>query len=148
MIGWILLLYFTNQPDSSPLQFGHYCLYAGGITWTLISFSRSPGYVHKFGALFNQGFRCFVVVTLVMVIFTGVYFKMHPEFATQSAASYREYLVKEDKNKTPAEVDAAVAEHKDRFNTVYVSASVMGYLITGAIFTVAGAALLLMRRRN
>jgi hypothetical protein len=148
MISAALMMYYTNQPAGSPLQYLTYILYAGGIMWTLLEYSRSPAYKGKFGELFGQGFRCFIVVTLAMVIFTAVFTIMHPEMAEESAGLFREDLVKRG-DRLPKQIDQEVKTYKDQFVTRLVSIMVFGYLIMGAIFTVAASAgvLLLTRRK-
>jgi hypothetical protein len=124
-----------------------YILYAGGILWTLIEFSRSAQFTGKFQELFGQGFRCFIIVTLIMVVYTGVFSMTHPDMAQEYSVRYKEELIKQ-KNKTPAEIDKDVQTIKKQFTTRLVSTSIFGYLISGAIFTAAGAGLILLRRNK
>lgn len=148
MLVFALVMYFTKQTAASNLHYINYALYAGGILWALFDYARSEGYTGKFGDIFAQGFRCFVVVTLIMVTFTGIFSKMHPEFAEESAVYYKEDLLKREKNRTPAEIDEKVALYKKQFTTGLVSTAIFGYLIMGTVFTAAGAAILLIRRRQ
>ncbi len=147
MLGLALGLSFTKQSADSGWSYLIYGIYAAGILWTLFDYSKSPDYKGTFGSLFSQGFRCFVVVTLIMVIFTGIYAKMHPEYAEQSAVFYKEELVKRSKDKTPAEIDKEVEGYKKSFTTSLISTSIFGYLVIGVFFTAAGAGLLLIRRK-
>jgi Protein of unknown function (DUF4199) len=146
MVAISLWLYQSKTAADSALGYLIYTLYAAGIAWTLIGYARSAGYTGKFGDIFGQGFRCFVVVTLIMVVYTVVFTKMHPEMAEESAKMHKEALVKE-KNKTPDEIEKLVAEGKSGFTTSYVSITIFSTLIVGAIFTGAGAGLLIMRRK-
>lgn len=141
-----LALYFTRQTAGSSFQYFIYAAYAGGILWTLFTYSKTPSYGGKFGELFNQGFRCFIIVTLVMVAFTGIFSKLHPEMAEESASYYKEELIKK-KNKQMPEIEKEVEQYKNQFTTALVSTAIFGYLITGAFFTAAGAGLILMRRK-
>ncbi|MBI5857102.1 MAG: DUF4199 domain-containing protein [Sphingobacteriales bacterium] len=148
MIGVGLGLYYSNQPSDSIFQYLMYGIYAAGILWTLIAYRRSAACTGKFGDLFNQGFRCFIVVMIIMVTFTFVFSKMHPEFAEESAKAYKEALLKEKtKDKTPAEIDDEVSSYKNRYTTVLVYGAIFGYLIIGAGVTAAASAVL-MRRKN
>ena len=142
MVILTLGLFYSKQPANTPLQFLAYPIYAGGIMWTLISYSRSADFTGKFSGLFGQGFRCFIMVTLIMVVFTGVFSMMHPEFAVEAATYYRESLLK-DHNKTPAEIEELV---KKQYTTGVVSITIFRYLIIGALFTAAGSGILMKRK--
>lgn len=147
MIGVALFVYYNNLPAESPLQYLIYILYIGGIVWTLTVYRLSATFTGKFVDLFSHGFRCFIVVMLMMVTFTFIFNKMHPEFAEESAKSYREALLSDTtKSKTPVEIDDEVSKYKGRYNTVLIYGSIFGYLIIGAGAT-AVVSLLLTRRK-
>ena len=80
MIGITLGIFYSGQSAASPLQYLVHIVYAAGIAWTIYEYSRSAENTNKFGAFFLQGFKCFIVITLLMVIFTIVFNKLHPEF--------------------------------------------------------------------
>jgi len=146
MVLTSLLLIYTKQPGDSGLSYIGFALYAGGIAWTLLAYYHSAAYTPKFGAIFGQGFRCFIIITLVTVIFTGIYSSTHPEIAEEAARHYKEDLIKEG-NKTPAEIQTMVDNAKKQFVTGNISLAIFGSLIMGTIFTAAGAGLLLIRRK-
>jgi len=146
MVILSLAFYYSQIPVESNLHYTIYILYALGIAWALIGYSSSVSYTGKFGDIFGQGFRCFIVVTLIMVAFTAIFSMQHPEFAEKAAGFYKEDLIKE-RNKTPAEIEKLVADAKKQYTTSLVSLTIFGYLITGAIITAAGSAFLLMRRK-
>lgn len=145
MTAVTLGVYYSNQPPGSPIQYVIYLIYGLGIIWTLLAFRRSSSFTGKFGDLFSQGFRCFIVVTLVMVVFTFAFNKMHPEFAEESAQAYKEIQVKQ-KDKFPADIDNEVASYKKSYNTVIIYGAIFGYLIIGAGLTAAASALLMRRK--
>jgi hypothetical protein len=148
MLCLAIALYYTNQPGDSPYQYIAYFIYAAGIVWTLLDYRKSPAFTGKFGDLFGQGFRCFIVITLIMVVFTGIFSKMHPEFAEQAANSYKEQMIKEkQKDKTLPEIESEAEMLKKHFTTSLVFASVFGYLIIGAVVTVGASALLIPRKQ-
>src|SRR5262245_16725048 len=147
ILGLTLLIYYTNQPPDTKLNYLIYILYAGGIVWTLIEYRLYINGSAKFGELFGQGFRCFIVITLIMVVFTGLFSATHPQFAEQDAKLYREYLDKEVKDKTPAEKDEMVAAEKKQYTTKLIYSAIFGYLILGSIITAAGSVLIVLRRK-
>ena len=141
MIGFAFLLYYLKTPGDSPLQYIAYAIYAGGILWTLLDFRKSTEFTGKFGQLFGQGFRCFIVVTLIMVVFTATFLKLTEE----GSQHYREYLLKNEKSKMPDQIEADVKQYRSQFNTQMTFSSIYGNLIVGAIIT-AGLSALFMRR--
>ncbi|RYY52692.1 MAG: DUF4199 domain-containing protein [Chitinophagaceae bacterium] len=146
MVLTTMLLVAYNVPDTSRLHYIVYGLYAGGIIWTLISFSRTPAFTGKFSELFGQGFRCFVVVTLLMVGYIGIYSFAHPEIAEERAPAYRQYLKENKKDMTPAEIDQEVENAKKSYVVSAMYPAVFSTLILGTIFTLAGSALVLMKK--
>jgi hypothetical protein len=143
MMSTELLVFYKIMP--AGLHFLVYIIFAAGITWTLISYSRSPSFTGAFADLFGQGFRCFIVATLIMVAFTAIFIRLHPEFAVEAAEYGREELIKKG-DKTPAEIDTLVGEAKKRFATGEIYLTVFGYLMLGAIITAAGSAFLMRRK--
>lgn len=143
-----LAFYYSKVPSNSPLQYVLYIVYAGGIAWTLISYYKSEKFTGKFGESFGQGFRCFIIITLVMTVFAGFFSYTHPEFAEQDAKMFKEYIDKEQKDKTPAEKEEMVVNYKKYYTTRVIQGSIFGYLIPGIIFTLAGAGLLLLKNKN
>ena len=145
MVITSLTLYYSNLPVGSKLHYIVYLLFATGIAWTLISYSRSASFTGKFADLFGQGFRCFIVIILIMVAFTAIFSMLHPEFAEESANYYREGLIKEG-NKTSEQIDKLVADAKKQYTTGIVYFTIFGYLIIGTVITAAGSALLMRRK--
>lgn len=148
MVGIFLSLYYTNQPANSPYQYLLDLVYAGGIAWTLLHYARSQGYIASFKAIFSQGFRCFMVVTTIMVIFTWIFYANHPEISKEAGTHYREYLKDHEKDKTVVEKEQLAVAYEKQFTNLNVYSAVFGFLLRGIIFTAGGAALLLTRRRN
>ncbi|MCY7311690.1 MAG: DUF4199 domain-containing protein [Chitinophagaceae bacterium] len=146
MIAIALITYYSGLPANSPFQYLIYAVYALGITWTVVAYRNAESFTGKFGGLFNQGFKCFIVVTLLMVAFTGIFSKMHPEFAEESAKLYKEELVLNAKDKTPSDIEEDVARYKKGYTLALIYGSIFGYLIIGAAVT-AVTSLLLTRRK-
>jgi hypothetical protein len=146
MIAIALITYYSGLPANAPFQYMIYAVYAIGIIWTLIAYRNSTHFTDKFGAKFNQGFRCFIIVTLLMVTFTGIFSKIHPEFAEESAKLYKKEMVLNAKDKTPAAIEEDVARYKKGYTLALVYGSIFGYLIIGAFVTTLGS-LIITRRK-
>src|SRR5690242_13747296 len=121
MIIFSLSMYYFKLDRYRGIENFMYVLYAAGIAWTLIEHSKMGQFTGKFQELFGAGFRCFIVVTLLMIAYTAIFSITHPEMADERAVLYKEYLVKEEKSKTPAEIAVAVATYKKQYTTRLVS---------------------------
>jgi hypothetical protein len=131
MIAIFLLIYSQGKDADPRLQYAVYLAYGLGILWAIVAYRRSEKFTGKFGDNYNQGFRCFIVVTLMMDLFYGVFNYFHPEFAEESALAYKEQMLKE-KQKLPNEIDSEVATYKKQYTLKLVSGAIFGYLIIGA----------------
>lgn len=149
MAALTLGLYYADAPALPVFQILLYVIYAAGIAWTLLSYYRSTAYTGKFGDLFSQGFRCFIIVVLIMTAFTGIFSAVHPEFAEAESQRYKEYLLDtKKKDKTPAEINEMTVAYKKHYTTSLIYTSIFRYLIVGAFFTAVGAGLSLTRRKE
>ena len=148
MIGVILGIYYSGKDADPKLQYLVYALYALGIAWTLLVFRQSASFTGKFGTSFGQGFKCFIVVTLLMALFYGIFNYMHPEFVEESSKNFREQMEQlvVKKEKLPTEVETEVATFKKQYILKLVSGAIFGYLIIGAGVTAVVSALLTRRK--
>ena len=146
MLGIEVAVYYSKMADPSVLQYLQFAIYAAGIIWCLIRYSRSSRYTGQFSELFGQGFRCFIIVTLIMVAFRGIFSLTHPEMAEEQSKYYREQL-KAETSKTPAEKEAMIQSAKDHFATGNMYLAVFGYMIMGTVFTLAGATFIVIRKK-
>ena len=146
MILVTLAIFSSKVSPGSPLQFLPIIIYAIGMVWNMITYRRTPAFNYKFGNAFGQGFRFFIVVTLMMVLFTTIFLKTQPQFKEEGARLYREHLIK-DRNKTPQEIETEVSNYKEHYNTGFISASIFRYLIIGA-FVTAGISAVITQRKN
>ncbi len=145
MVSYALFLDAKKETADLRLQYFIYLLYAGGIVWTLVQARQNSSAGVNFMGLFGQGFRCFMIVTLIMVAFTFIFIKTHPEFAIQEAAYQKEQLIRKNEN-TPAEIEDLVAKAKKLYAVRYISASIFGYLIAGAAITAAASVFFIRRK--
>ncbi len=144
----VSLATFYGLPPNSPLHYSVYGVYALGIVWTLMSYRNSPSFTGRFGESFGMGFRCFIVATLIMVVYTFVFNKMHPEFAEDAARLYKEQqLAIKNNSKTPDEIVADAARYKNGYAMAVVYGSIFGYLIIGAAVTAAVSGFLTRRNK-
>lgn len=145
MIAISLGIYYTRKNFDNALQYITYSVYIAGILWTLFAFKQSGNEQKTFKNYFSQGFRCFIVVTLLMVAFTWIFLKMNPGLIEQMAENNRTALIN-SKNYTPAEIDEYIATSKKYSVVMFTSIAIFKYLIIGALVTLIGAAFLSQKK--
>ncbi|MFV0607353.1 MAG: DUF4199 domain-containing protein [Niabella sp.] len=148
MVAAGLFLILNKISESSPLQFISYFIYGLGIVWTVQAAAKQVDGSLTFGQLFNQGFKCFVVVTLIMAVFTIIYYKANANLIEEKGELTKKELLKTEKNRTPAEINEMVANGKKYFIPMATSMTVFQYLLIGAIVTAAAAGTLSLSKKK
>ncbi|MBM3432150.1 MAG: DUF4199 domain-containing protein [Bacteroidetes bacterium] len=131
----------TNSGNEIWAKYLLFIEYGFGIIWSIWMARKDSSRSGSFGNLFQQGFRHFAVTALLMVGFTLFILWRHPEFAREEAA-YQRTLLTETKKYTPNQIEELVTEAEKQFPVRFISATVFGYLLLGAVFAAAGSALL------
>ena len=139
MIAVSLVIYKLKGNFENGLQYIAYFLYVVGIIWALYSFKIKESENKSFKNYFSEGFKCFIVVTLLMVLFTFIFLKLNPSLKEEMAINYKADLVK-SKNYTAPEIETMAIKAKEYFVTMLVSMAIFGYLIIGALVTVIASA--------
>ncbi|MCX8020267.1 MAG: DUF4199 domain-containing protein [Chitinophagaceae bacterium] len=133
MIAYFLALSRFFPSGHQSLKYVVFGIYGAGILWTLLSSLRHDPSPAGFGELFQRGFRCFIVVTLVMTVFHFVFIKLNSGLLDEAARIYKEELIK---NKVlPQEAEAQALRFKNRYPVQLISGTIFGYLILGAAVT-------------
>jgi hypothetical protein len=120
-------------------QYLIYFIYTGGVIWALVVFGKTKKHGNTFKEFFNEGFRCFIVVTLLMVVYTFVFSKMNTAYRDATAGLMKDDLLKQG-NLTPAEIENQVSAMKRNFALMMTAPAVFFYLIIGALVTAVASA--------
>lgn len=147
MVAVGLLLTFKEEGEDSSLQFIGTFVYGLGIVWSVVSYASKNG-SDQFGALFQQGFKCFVMATLVLAIYTFAYWKLNPEKIDRIIEASKIERIKTAKDRTPAEIDLEAKQTRKYFIPFNISGLVFSNLLVGAIVTMATAGVLYLRNKN
>lgn len=143
MITVLLLGYYKVSFDEITAQWTAYGIYAVGVS-AAIYLNRAGS--EKFGDYFSQGFKSFIVITLLLVIFTGIFNYLHPEIAAANADAYRVSL-QNAQNRTPDEIEQDVKLYREGFGTAIISRSIFGYLVFGAMASSISSFLMTFQKR-
>jgi NADH:ubiquinone oxidoreductase subunit 6 (subunit J) len=146
MVGISVIIYLLKKDFDNPLQYIVYASYVAGIIWTLFTFKKETGEA-SFKQYFSEGFKCFIMVTLLMVLFTLVFILTHPELKEKMAEMTRSELAK-SKNMMPSDIEERVAMAKKAFLPGFLMIAVFSYLVIGSLVTLIAAGFLAGKKNN
>ena len=122
-----------------------YSIAIAGIIWSLLSFRQIDSGDKKFKDYFSTGFKTFVIIALLMTVFTFVFLKFNTAYRDEGIRYNSELLMKEG-NHTPAEIEDQAAHLKTIFMPVMLSITAAKYLLLGALVSAVGAGFLSSKR--
>ena len=140
-ISWLGFLNYIPNPTTTQLSV--YGLYALS-TWYLLFFNRKESQAFK--DFFQIGFRHFILVTLLMALFSYLFIQLHPNLVEDSAIQLRTTL-QNTNNRTPAEIERDVKLFIEGYPTAMVSRTIFGYLVVGSLVTAISSFLLTLQKK-
>lgn len=143
----LLFFYVLKKPVESNYQYIIYVVYAAGIIWCINDFKKIAPPETKFKEYFATGFKMFVIVTLMMVVFVFVFFYFNPEIRDLKFAENNKLLLAEG-NHTPAEIESNTSQMKRIFIPMMMAITTFAYLFLGAIITAVTSVLLSSKKNN
>lgn len=146
MVAASLLIYMSRGNFDSTLSMIPYSMFVAGIAWVLLEHRKSDE-PKTFLTYFMKGFRFFLIVALIMVLFTWLFLKFNGELKTEALREYGEML-KDDADLTPNEITSRVNQLDEYFVTMMISRAIMGYLLIGGFVTAVLSGVLILNRRN
>jgi hypothetical protein len=135
MIVTSLIIYYFRGNFDNNLQYITYGLYVAGILFSMYAYQKSQTENNRFKDYFSEGFKTFIVITLLMVAFTWIFIRINPSLKDQMAANYRDQLIKGG-NYTLTEINEMVLKAKRSFITMFTALAIFGYLVIGALVSV------------
>ena len=145
MIAVSFVIYLTKGNFENKLQYIVYSLYVGGVVWTIIDFKKNEGVLPSFKDFFAQGFKFFIVVTLLMVLFTIVFILMHPELKDEMITLMQKDLASA-KDLVQNDIDNRIASAKKMYLPAHIMGAVFGYLVIGALVSAVTAGFLSQKK--
>lgn len=141
----LIMFYQFHFPDTGVIKYVCYSIYTIGITYTLYKFKDNGTEEKEFKNYFSEGFKTFVVVVLIMSLFTFIFYKLNPQILENTLAEINKYNA-QDRNKTPGEVLENSNKLRSIFMPMTVATNTIMYLIIGALVTLIGAGLLSQKK--
>lgn len=140
-----LLLIKLKISNTSGLQYLVFLLYGAGIVWAITGVRKSTP---VFKELFGQGFRCFIIVTLIMALYTFIFLQFNKAMIDKNIEIAKQERLKTAKDRTPAEIEQEAQTTRKFYVPIMVSQTVFQYLLIGVIVTTVAAGSLSLSRKN
>lgn len=148
MIGLSLFsFYILHKPVQNQYQYLIFTTYTLGIIWSVFTFSRTVVAGTKFKEYFAEGFKTFIVVTLLMVIYTIVFYKLNPQLIENEIALNNQLAIKEG-NHTPMEIEANAKQMRSIFITMTTAIVTIMYLFLGALISAVTTGVIMQMKKN
>lgn len=134
IITSIICFYLFDLPDNGKSQYLILCLYITGILWVMISYHLRTDYA-GLKEYFSEAFKAFIVVTLMMTLYTYFFQKLNPQIL-ENGINENNVLLKKQGNKTPAEINENAEKLRSIFMPMMLMLNTLKYLILGALVSV------------
>lgn len=137
--GFMLLLsiifYFVLRwPVNGYSQFVLYIIYAVGIAWSVFYYVQHSGASNP-KDICAEAFKTFIVVTLLMVVFTYLYYRLNPQLLEETILQNNE-MIRAQQNHTEVEIEENANKLRSIFRPMMTSITLLRYLVMGAVFSI------------
>ena len=142
----LILFYGLHLPATGAVNYICYTLFTLAVIVTLLQYKKNDEGEMAFKGYFSEGFKTFVIIVLIMAVFTFIFYKLNPFILEGKLAEINKYNAL-DKNKTPDEVIENSNQIRKVFIPMTVATTTIMYLFLGALITAIGAGLLSQRNK-
>lgn len=142
------VLYKTNIPETSALRYIGYGILGLAIVFTIHNYTKNKKNSISFGALFNQGFKCFILITLLMTLYSFLFYKLQPQLVDEITERTKKEMLAENKNRTPAEIEKKAIDYKKQLPLLTAYTTIFQYLLIGSIVTLVISGTQILKNKN
>src|SRR6478735_5727774 len=126
LIIYGLIVYFVDGMKHPELSYVQYAIFLAGIIWACISYSKQMNANVTFGNLFAHGFKTTAVVTIIILIYTILAFKvLFPDMVDKSIEVTRQKM-EADGKASDSQIEQTVGMMRDHFTLFAVVGVIIG----------------------
>ncbi|MBU3714240.1 MAG: DUF4199 domain-containing protein [Ferruginibacter sp.] len=137
----VILFYGFHLPENGKSQYVVLTTFIIGLLWVLIDFHIRQTDAQKFKEYFSEGFKAFIVITLLMVCYSYIFYKNNPQIMEKGIAE-NNALISEQGNRTNEEINENAEKLRSIFMPMMLFITTMKFLILGSLVTVVTAGFL------
>lgn len=136
--------YLLNWSEKGNIQFINIGIFLTGLVWTIISANKNLQEPNV-KMLFSEGFKYFMLVTLLLSVFTFIFYRLNPQILEQMLKE-NELIIQKLGNKTPEEIKENNNKIVGIFMPMMIMFTVIRYLLLGSVSTLCMAFFIQMRK--
>lgn len=138
LIVFALVIYFLNLNANAGLQYITYAIFIAGIIWSVYYYGKQIDHNSTFGNYFAHGFKIAAIVTVIMIIYIVIFVNLFPDVKDKAMEAARKSM--ESKGQmTQEQITQALNITQKFFMVFLIGATLLGYLIFGALASLIGA---------
>ena len=127
--------YFLNWPFRGNTLVINYSIFIFGLILILIRFGIQSSSSHL-SQYFSEGFKAFIVVTFLMVSFSYILLKIHPDaLQLETFLQQNSNQISASKSKQSQEIVANESEIRSHITTITIAWMTISHLLLGTLFT-------------
>lgn len=134
----LLLFYVFHLPENGKSQYVILVTFIIGMLWTMVDFHTKQKNNPRFKEYFSEGFKAFIVVTLLMVVYAFIFYKLNPQIM-EKGIEENNILIAKQGSRTPAEIIENANKLRSIFIPMMLFITTMKFLILGTLITVVSA---------
>ncbi len=142
----LIFFYLLKLPINGKNQYVILIIFITGILWSLISYNLISTSEQKIKNYFSEGFKTFIVVTLLMAVFTFIFYKLNPQIMEKGIQENNILLLKSG-NKTPMEIKENADKLRDIFMPMMLGINIVKYLFLGSLVSLIAGAFLSQQKK-
>jgi uncharacterized membrane protein len=124
--------------SSSALQYVSYAVFILGIIWSINYYGKQIDHNSTFGNYFAHGFKIAALVTAIMIIYIVIFVYLFPDVREKAMEAAKKSM--ESKGQmTQEQINQALGITQKFFMVFLIGATLLGYLIFGALASLIGA---------
>ncbi|RZM00091.1 MAG: DUF4199 domain-containing protein, partial [Pedobacter sp.] len=121
----VTMFYGLKLAPNGPNQMAVIAVFILGVLWSVFSL-RKAAVDLSFKNYFSEGFKTFIVATLIMVLYTALFYKLNPEIL-EAVIRENEGMIAKQGDKTPAEIAANSEKLRSIFMPMTISLTTVTY---------------------
>ena len=143
----IFFFYGLKLPVTGNNQFVIIAVFLAAILLTMFAYKRTNPIQAGIKNYFAEGFKTFVVATLLMAVYTFVFYKLNPQIL-EAAIIENEVLAAKEGNHTAIEITNNSVKLRNIFMPMMMAITTLKFLILGAVASVVAAAFISPKNNN